>query len=103
MKIAVLSDTHDLLRPEVLERLRGCGAILHGGDICRPWILERLRELQTLDRPILIGAADKRFTAGDTERAHRLALRGGAAILRVHDVAAARRTLDNYLADESER
>ena len=44
MKIAVLSDTHDLLRPEVMEHLRGCGAILHGGDICRPWILERLRE-----------------------------------------------------------
>ena len=64
-------------------------------------ILERLGELQSLGRPVLIGAADKRFTGGDTERAHRLALRGGAAILRVHDVAAARRTLENYLADES--
>ena len=61
-------------------------------------ILERLGELQALGRPILIGAADKRFTGGDTERAHRLALRGGAAILRVHDVAAARRTIDNFLS-----
>lgn len=65
-------------------------------------ILERLTELQALGRPILIGAADKRFTGGDTERAHRLALRGGAAILRVHDVAAARRTLDQSRPDESE-
>ncbi|MBQ6174343.1 MAG: metallophosphoesterase family protein [Clostridia bacterium] len=45
MKIAVLSDTHNLLRPEVLDRLRGCGAILHGGDISRQDILDRLEEL----------------------------------------------------------
>ena len=63
-------------------------------------ILERLAELRVPDRPILIGAADKRFTGGDTERAHHLALAGGADILRVHDVAAARRTLDNFLSDE---
>ena len=45
MKIAVLSDTHNLIRPEVLDRLRGCGAILHGGDISRQDILDRLEEL----------------------------------------------------------
>ena len=55
-------------------------------------ILERLEELRFLGRPILIGAADKRFTGGDTEKAHRLALEHGADILRVHDVAAAIRT-----------
>ena len=43
MRIAILSDTHDLLRPEVLGRLPGCDAILHGGDISSPGILERLR------------------------------------------------------------
>lgn len=42
MKIAILSDTHDLLRPEVLDRLEGCEAILHGGDICSRGILDRL-------------------------------------------------------------
>lgn len=56
-------------------------------------ILDRLEELQTFGRPLLIGAADKRFTGGDTEEAHRRALKGGAAILRVHDVSAARRTI----------
>ena len=55
-------------------------------------ILEKLDWLRGFDRPILIGAADKRFTGGDTERAHRLAIRHGADILRVHDVAAARET-----------
>ena len=56
-------------------------------------ILDRLDELQTFGRQILIGAADKRFTGGDTERAHRLALQHGAHILRVHDVSAARETI----------
>lgn len=44
-KIAVLSDTHGLLRPEVLEVLRGCDAILHGGDINRQRILDELNEI----------------------------------------------------------
>lgn len=59
-------------------------------------ILERLPELAVFGRPILIGAADKRFTHGDTEKYHRLAISGGAAILRVHDVQAARETLKAF-------
>lgn len=56
-------------------------------------ILEGLEALRAFGRPILIGAADKRFTGGDTEKANRLALAHGADILRVHDVAAARETI----------
>ncbi|MEI3307058.1 MAG: metallophosphoesterase family protein [Dysosmobacter sp.] len=33
MKLAILSDTHGLLRPEVAEHLKTADAILHGGDI----------------------------------------------------------------------
>ncbi len=33
MKIAIISDTHSLLRPEVEEVLKDCDYILHGGDI----------------------------------------------------------------------
>lgn len=52
-------------------------------------ILEKLEDFRLLGHPILIGAADKRFTGGDTEKAHRLAIRNGADILRVHNVGAA--------------
>ena len=45
MKIGIVSDTHDLLRPEVLADLEDCGTILHAGDISSPGILERLREI----------------------------------------------------------
>ncbi|MDO5545274.1 MAG: metallophosphoesterase family protein [Eubacteriales bacterium] len=44
-RIAVLSDTHGLLRPEVLDAISGCDAIIHGGDINKLEILDRLREV----------------------------------------------------------
>ena len=42
MKLGILSDTHGLLRQEVLDRLTGCDAILHGGDINNQGILDTL-------------------------------------------------------------
>ena len=44
-RIGVLSDTHGLLRPEVLSALSGCDAIIHGGDINQPEILEQLEKI----------------------------------------------------------
>ena len=44
-RIAVLSDTHGLLRPEVLDAIAGCDAIIHGGDINKPEIIDRLKEV----------------------------------------------------------
>lgn len=45
MKIGIISDTHDLLRPEVISALNGCEAILHAGDICRQEILDELGKI----------------------------------------------------------
>jgi putative phosphoesterase len=45
MVIGVLSDTHGLLRPEVLPALVGVEHILHAGDVGDPTILDRLREI----------------------------------------------------------
>ena len=42
MKLGILSDTHDLLRPEVLTALAGADAILHAGDISSRAILDSL-------------------------------------------------------------
>lgn len=52
-------------------------------------LIGHLESFRHFAKPILIGAADKRFTRGDTEKAHRLAVAHGADILRVHDVRAA--------------
>ena len=32
-KIGIISDTHGLLRPEILEILKTCDCILHAGDV----------------------------------------------------------------------
>ena len=42
MRIGILSDTHGLLRPEVLPLLAGAGHILHLGDVGDPEILGKL-------------------------------------------------------------
>ena len=47
-RIAIISDTHGLLRPEVKEILKECSCIIHAGDINRESILEELREYGTL-------------------------------------------------------
>lgn len=44
-RIGIISDTHGLLRPEVAEILRGCEAILHGGDINSLKVLDALNEI----------------------------------------------------------
>lgn len=44
-RIGIISDTHGLLRPEVLAALKGCEMILHGGDINKQEILDRLSEI----------------------------------------------------------
>ncbi len=44
-RIAVLSDTHGLLRPEVVAACLGVDHILHAGDVGNPDILKRLAEI----------------------------------------------------------
>ncbi|MCM1063893.1 MAG: metallophosphatase family protein [Eubacterium sp.] len=44
-RVAVISDTHGLLRPECVRVLETCEAILHAGDVGKPEILSRLREI----------------------------------------------------------
>ena len=45
MKVGIISDTHDLLRPEVTDALQGCDCILHGGDISSQRILCQLERI----------------------------------------------------------
>src|ERR1035437_2512366 len=45
MKIGVVSDTHGLLRPEVLPAVEGVDSILHLGDVGDVKILDALRKI----------------------------------------------------------
>lgn len=62
MKIAVISDTHNLLREEVKVQLHDCDLILHAGDICSPAVYDAL---ESLGKPMLAvrGNNDGRWAA----------------------------------------
>jgi putative phosphoesterase len=49
VRVGVLSDTHNLLRPRVLELLAGCGRILHAGDVGGLEILHQLERIAPVD------------------------------------------------------
>lgn len=44
-RIGLIADTHNLLRPEALQFLRGSDLIVHAGDVCKPEILAALSDL----------------------------------------------------------
>ena len=62
MKLAILSDTHGLLRPQVVEHLKTADAILHGGDINKPANVEQLQQYAPLY--IVRGNNDKEWAEG---------------------------------------
>lgn len=61
-RIAVLSDTHGLLRPEVLEVLKTCEVILHAGDIDKYRILEEMERIAPVYA--VRGNCDKEWAEG---------------------------------------
>lgn len=56
-RVIVLSDTHDLLRPEVLAYLTQADEVIHGGDINTQAIVDKLSEYAPLH--IVRGNNDK--------------------------------------------
>ena len=81
MKIAILSDTHGLLRPEVTEHLKTAGAILHAGDINRQAVVEELRRYAPLY--VVRGNNDKGWAEAIP---HDLTVRlGGVSFFLVHN------------------
>lgn len=47
-RIGLISDTHNLVRPEALQYLAGCDAIIHAGDICNQAVLDALARIAPL-------------------------------------------------------
>ena len=45
MLIGIISDTHGLLRPKVIEALRNADMVIHAGDIDNASVIYGLKEL----------------------------------------------------------
>ena len=67
-RIVILSDTHGLLRPEVLDYLANADAIIHGGDINTPAIVDTLQGFASLH--IVRGNNDKEWAEGLPRASH---------------------------------
>jgi hypothetical protein len=88
MRIGLVSDTHDLLRPQVVDFLRGSDHIVHAGDVCGPQVLEALGALAPVTA--VRGNNDVGPWARALEELAVVTL-GGVRILVVHDAAHLRR------------
>ena len=81
MNIAILSDTHSLLRPEVVEYLKTDDTILHAGDINRQEIVDQLRQYAPLY--IVRGNNDKEWAEHIPH--HLTVTLGGVSFYVVHN------------------
>ncbi|TMH33427.1 MAG: metallophosphoesterase family protein [Betaproteobacteria bacterium] len=75
-RVALISDTHGLLRPEALRFLRGADRIIHAGDIGKPEILDELGALAPLTA-----------VRGNTDRDHWAVQVPETAVVRIGKVA----------------
>ena len=67
-KIGIISDTHGLLRPEILEILKDCDCIIHAGDVNKPEILDTLRMMGSIY--VVRGNNDKDWAEGMAKTLH---------------------------------
>ncbi|VAW55817.1 phosphodiesterase, MJ0936 family [hydrothermal vent metagenome] len=47
-KIAIVSDTHSVISPDILNAIKSCDQIIHAGDICGASVLEQLHQINPL-------------------------------------------------------
>jgi uncharacterized protein len=87
MRIGVVSDTHSLLRPEVLPALRGVDHIFHAGDVGDIAILDRLAEIAPVTA--IRGNVDRYGPCAELPQAEYVNLSGFSFYLihNVHDLS----------------
>ena len=84
MRIGLISDTHGLLRPEVLDFLRGSDHIVHGGDVCDAAVLEKLRAIAPVTA--VRGNNDRGAWAAGLRESELVRL-GDVFLYAIHDLA----------------
>ena len=64
--IGLISDTHGMLRKEVLESLKDCKLILHAGDIGKPEVIDNLKDISNIE--FIRGNCDKDKNIGKEDK-----------------------------------
>lgn len=81
-RIAILSDTHSLLRPEIKEILQSCEVILHGGDIASRKTFEEIRAIAPAY--FVRGNADEEWVAAADDMAEQLPIERDVELYGFH-------------------
>jgi len=84
MRVGLVSDTHGLLRPEVVAFLLGSDHIVHGGDICDPSVLEALAAIAPITA--VRGNNDRGAWASSLREVEFFKL-GDVFVYAIHDLA----------------
>jgi hypothetical protein len=83
MKIGVVSDTHGLLRPEVVSALAGVERILHLGDVGKASVLKQLAKIAPVTA--VRGNTDRESECGKLPETD-VVLIGGRCVYMLHDL-----------------
>ncbi|MBB3256402.1 hypothetical protein F4827_001235 [Paraburkholderia bannensis] len=83
LRVALVSDTHNLVRPELLAFVQGCDAIIHAGDICDPDVLDQLGRVAPLSA---VSGNNDRGAWADALPVQTVVDIGGVAIVVVHEL-----------------
>jgi len=84
LRVGLISDTHDLVRPEALAFLAGCDRIVHGGDICRPEVLDALAAIAPVTA---VRGNNDRGAWAERLRESELVELDGVWLYAIHDLA----------------
>jgi uncharacterized protein len=84
IRIGLISDTHDLLRPQAIDFLRGSDFIIHAGDICGSMVIHELARIAPIT--VVRGNNDRGAWANALPETE-LVKFGGIFIYVIHDLA----------------
>ena len=83
MIIGLISDTHGLLRKEVIEKLRDCDLIIHAGDIGKIEVAEKLKNISQTE--LIKGNCDKNIDSNIIPEEKIIEVEGKRIYL-IHDI-----------------
>lgn len=84
VRIGILSDTHDLLRPGAKDFLRGSDIVVHAGDICEEAVLS---ELSSIAPVIAVRGNNDKGAWAQGLRETELFQAGDVFVYVIHDLA----------------
>lgn len=81
IRLAVISDTHNVLQPQVMDIIKSCDGVIHAGDFAREAVLDELRQRS---RVYAVRGNNDRAWAGALKDTLRFEI-GGVRFFMTHD------------------